>query len=160
MTVSDDLLSNMTQQDPLQRSKEALAAAVKAELSKPIIPGEILPMDGEIETFKGRETIEVTVKNVGDRPIQIGSHYHFFETNRALKFDRERTFGFRLAIPAGASTRFEPGEEKTVMLVAFGGNRLAQGVNGLTEGLLDDPTVQAKAVAFATERGFVKEDAR
>jgi urease beta subunit len=111
----------MDQKDPPQKSKAALAAAVKAELSKPIIPGEILPMDREIEAFKGRETKEVTVKNVGDRPIQIWSHYHFFETNRALKFDREQTFGFRLAIPAGASGRFEPGEDKAVMLVALAG---------------------------------------
>jgi len=124
------------------------------------IPGEILPIDGEIEVLKGRGTQEVTVKNVGDQPIQIGSHYHFFETNRALRFDREQAFGFRLAIPAGASARFEPGEEKTVTLVAFGGNRLSQGVNGLTEGLLNDPSVKAKAVALAKERGFEEEDAR
>ena len=153
------MLAKMNQQEPPQRSKEALAAAVKAELLKPIIPGEILPMNGEIEALKGRETKEVTVKNVGDRPIQIGSHYHFFETNRALRFDREQAFGFRLAIPAGASARFEPGEEKTVTLVAFGGNRLAQGANGLTEELLNDPSVKAKAVALAKERGFENEDA-
>jgi urease beta subunit len=133
---------------------------VKAELSKPNIPGDILPMDGEIEALKGRETKEVTVKNVGDRPIQSGSHYHFFETNCALKIDREQAFGFQLAIPAGASARFEPKEEQTVTLVAFGGNRLTQGVNGLTEGLLNDPSVKAKAVVLAKERGFEKEDAR
>lgn len=96
---------------------------------------------------------------MGNRPIQLGSHYHFFRTNRALKFDREQSLGFRLAIPVGASARFEPGEEKTVMLVAFGGNRIAQGENGLTEGLLNDPSVKAKAVALAKKRGFEKEDA-
>lgn len=148
--------ANMKKQDAPQRSKEALAAAVKAELSAPIIPGEIMTMAGDIEVFKGRETKEVTVKNVGDRPIQVGSHCHFFESNRALKFDREQAFGFRLAIPAGTAVRFEPGEEKKVPLVAFGGNRLAQGVNGLTEGSLDDPKVKAKAVALAADRGFGK----
>ncbi len=147
----------MEKPDAPQRSKEALAAAVKAELAKPIQPGEIMPMDGEIELFKGRETKDVLVKNVGDRPIQVASHCHFFECNRMLKFDREQAFGFRLAIPAGASARFEPGEEKKVSLVAFSGNRLVYGVNGLTEGSLDDPEVKAKAVARANNRGFGKE---
>lgn len=152
--------AKMKKQDAPQRSKEALAAAVKAELSAPIIPGEILTAAGDIEVFKGRETKEVTVKNVGDRPIQVGSHCHFFESNRALKFEREQAFGFRLAIPAGTAVRFEPGEEKKVPLVAFGGNRLAQGVNGLTEGSLDDPKVKAKAVSLAADRGFGKGGAR
>lgn len=146
----------MEDQDAPQRSKEALAAAVKAELARPIIPGEVMPAAGEIELFKGRETKEITVKNLGDRPIQVASHYHFFEANRALQFDRAQAFGFRLAIPAGASARFEPGEEKAVTLVAFGGNRLAQGLNGLTEGLLDDPEVKRKAVALGIGRGFGK----
>lgn len=152
--------AKMKKQDAPQRSKEALAAAVKAELAAPIIPGEILTAAGDIEVFKGRETKEVTVKNVGDRPIQVGSHCHFFESNRALKFEREQAFGFRLAIPAGTAVRFEPGEEKKVPLVAFGGNRLAQGVNGLTEGSLDDPKVKAKAVSLAADRGFGKGGAR
>ena len=152
--------AKMKKQDAPQRSKEALAAAVKAELSAPIVPGEIMTVAGDIEVFKGRETKEVTVKNVGDRPIQVGSHCHFFESNRALKFEREQAFGFRLAIPAGPAVRFEPGEEKKVPLVAFAGNRLAQGVNGLTEGLLDDPKVKAKAVSLAADRGFGKGGAR
>lgn len=152
--------AKMKKQDAPQRSREALAAAVKAELSAPIIPGEILTAAGDIEVFKGRETKEMTVKNVGDRPIQVGSHCHFFESNRALKFEREQAFGFRLAIPAGTAVRFEPGEEKKVPLVAFGGNRLAQGVNGLTEGSLDDPKVKAKAVSLAADRGFGKGGAR
>ncbi len=146
----------MEDQDAPQRSKEALAAAVKVELARPIIPGEVMPAAGEIELFKGRETKEITVKNLGDRPIQVASHYHFFEANRALQFDRAQAFGFRLAIPAGASARFEPGEENAVTLVAFGGNRLAQGLNGLTEGLLDDPEVKRKAVALGIGRGFGK----
>lgn len=152
--------AKMKKQDAPQRSKEALAAAVKAELAAPIIPGEIMTVAGDIEVFKGRETKDVLVKNLGDRPIQVGSHCHFFESNRALKFDREQAFGFRLAIPAGTAVRFEPGEEKKVPLVAFGGNRLAQGVNGLTEGSLDDPKVKAKAVSLAADRGFGKGGAR
>jgi urease beta subunit len=152
--------AKMKKQDVPQRTKEALAAAVKAELSAPIIPGEILTVAGDIEVFKGRETKELAVKNIGDRPIQVGSHCHFFETNRALKFEREPAFGFRLAIPAGTAVRFEPGEEKRVTLVALSGNRLAQGVNGLTDGLLDDPKVKAKAVSLAAERGFGKGGAR
>lgn len=147
-------------QDPTTRTREALAAAVKAELNAPIIPGEITTVGGDIEVFKGRETKDLTIKNLGDRPIQVGSHCHFFESNRALKFDREQAFGFRLAIPAGTAVRFEPGEEKKVTLVALAGNRLAQGVNGLTEGLLDDPKVKAKAVGLAADRGFGKGGAR
>ncbi|NGZ60963.1 MAG: urease subunit beta [Nitrospira sp. LK265] len=150
----------MKKHDAPQRSKEALAAAVKAELSAPIVPGEIMTVAGDIEILKGRETRDVTVQNLGDRPIQVGSHCHFFETNRALKFDREQAFGFRLRIPAGTAVRFEPGEEKKVTLVALAGNRLAQGVNGLTDGLLDDPKVKAKAVGLAAERGFGKGGAR
>jgi urease beta subunit len=113
--------AKMKKQEAPQRSRETLAAAVKAELSAPIVPGEIMTVPGDIEVFKGRETKEATIKNVGDRPIQVGSHCHFFETNRALKFDREQAFGFRLAIPAGTAVRFEPGEEKKVTLVALAG---------------------------------------
>ncbi|MFO0699468.1 MAG: urease subunit beta [Nitrospira sp.] len=152
--------AKMKKQDAPQRSKEALAAAVRAELNAPIIPGEIMTAAGDIEMLKGRETKDVTVKNLGDRPIQVGSHCHFFESNRALKFDREQAFGFRLAVPAGTAVRFEPGEEKKVTLVALAGNRLMQGVNGLTEGLLDDPKVKAKAVGLAADRGFGKGGAR
>jgi urease beta subunit len=152
--------AKMKKVDAPQRSKEALAAAVKAELNAPIIPGEIMTAAGDIEMLKGRETKDVTVKNLGDRPIQVGSHCHFFESNRALKFDREQAFGFRLAVPAGTAVRFEPGEEKKVTLIALAGNRLMQGVNGLTEGLLDDPKVKAKAVGLAADRGFGKGGAR
>ncbi len=134
----------------------SLAAAIKAELSKPIVPGEVLLGAGEIEAFKGRETREVTVANTGDRPIQVGSHCHFFEVNRALTFDREQAYGFRLCIPAGTAVRFEPGEEKRVTLVALAGNRIARGINGLTEGPLGDPSTKAGALARAAERGFLR----
>jgi urease beta subunit len=111
---------------------------------------------GDIEAFRGRQTVELTVANTGDRPIQVGSHCHFFEANRALRFDREKAFGFRLQVPAGTAVRFEPGEEKRVTLVAFGGSRVAHGINGLTNGRLDDPQVRAAAIRRASEQGFAK----
>ncbi|MEL6298480.1 MAG: urease subunit beta [Pseudomonadota bacterium] len=86
-----------------------------------MIPGEVMPADGEIELNAGRASIEVEVANTGDRPIQVGSHYHFFETNPALSFDREKTKGFRLDIAAGTAVRFEPGQSRTVQLVEMAG---------------------------------------
>jgi len=133
----------------------SLAAAIKAELSRPVIPGEVMFGAGDIEANTGRTTKDLTVTNMGDRPIQVGSHCHFFEANRALQFDRESAFGFRLCIPAGTAVRFEPGEEKRVTVVALAGRRVAHGINGLTEGSLDDAQVKAKALARAAERGFV-----
>ncbi|NKB82369.1 MAG: urease subunit beta [Nitrospirales bacterium] len=123
-----------------------------------IIPGQLFLGKGDIVAFEGRRTIEVTVGNTGDRPIQVGSHCHFFESNRALRFDREKAFGFRLSIPAGTAVRFEPGENKDVTLVAIGGNRIAYGINGLTEGSLDDAAVKARALDRATEQGFLQND--
>jgi urease beta subunit len=120
-----------------------------------VIPGEVILGKGDIEAFRGRQTVELTVANTGDRPIQVGSHCHFFEANRALRFDREKAFGFRLQVPAGTAVRFEPGEEKRVMLVAFGGNRVAHGINGLTNGRLDDPQVKTAAFRRAEEQGFI-----
>lgn len=125
----------------------------------PIIPGEILLGEHDIVAFEGRATIKLTVANHGDRPIQVGSHCHFFEVNRALRFDREQAFGFRLKIPSGTAVRFEPGEEKRVSLVAFGGNRIAYGINGLTNGSLDDDKVKAQALTRAAEQGFIVEGA-
>ncbi len=101
-----------------------------------MIPGEILPKDGEIILNEGRETLVVEVSNSGDRPIQVGSHYHFYETNEALRFDRERTRGFRLDIPAGTAVRFEPGQTRKVALVAYGGKRVVHGFNGKVNGPL------------------------
>lgn len=137
-----------------QKTKKSFAAAIKAELGKPVIPGEILAAAGEVEAFHGRETRELTVKNVADRPVQVGSHCHFFESNHALQFDREQAFGFRLCIPAGTAVRFEPGEDKRVTVVALAGNRVAYGINGLTEGSLDDAQVKARALSLAGDRGF------
>ena len=120
-----------------------------------VVPGEIILGDGDIVAFKGRQTVELIVANTGDRPIQVGSHCHFFEANRALRFDREKAYGFRLQVPAGTAVRFEPGEDKRVTLVSIGGNRVAYGINGLVSGRLDDPTVKAKAFAAAREQGFL-----
>jgi len=101
-----------------------------------MIPGEIMPRDGEVEINRGRATVTLEVANCGDRPIQVGSHYHFFETNAALKFDRARSRGFRLDIPAGTATRFEPGQTRTVRLVAYDGARIVHGFNGKIGGAL------------------------
>ena len=99
-----------------------------------MIPGEYVLGDGEIVANPGRRTVELTVANTGDRPIQVGSHFHFFEANRALRFDRAQAFGMRLSIPAGTAVRFEPGDEKRVTLVELGGERRVFGLNGLTAG--------------------------
>jgi urease beta subunit len=137
-----------------QKKGSSLAVAIKTELSKPVVPGQIHFAAGDIELNAGRPTKELLVANTGDRPIQVGSHCHFFESNRALTFDREQAFGFRLSIPAGTAVRFEPGEEKRVTVVALAGRRVAYGINGLTSGSLDDPAVKAKALARAAEQGF------
>jgi urease subunit beta len=102
----------------------------------PMIPGEILVADGDIELNAGRPTVTLTVANTGDRPIQVGSHYHFFETNAALSFDRDKARGFRLDIPAGTATRFEPGQTREVRLVAYAGARRVVGFNGKVNGSL------------------------
>ncbi len=103
-----------------------------------MIPGEICTAAGEIELNQGRETVTVTVENNGDRPIQVGSHYHFYETNPALQFDRETTKGFRLNIAAGTAVRFEPGQQRQVELVAFAGARNIYGFNARVMGALED----------------------
>jgi urease subunit beta len=124
-----------------------------------MIPGEMLPADGPgVERGSGREMVTLTVANTGDRPIQVGSHFCFFEVNRALRFDRERAFGMRLDVPAGTSVRFEPGDEREVRLVALAGRRVVHGFGGLTEGALDDPDVRARALARAAERGYLSDD--
>jgi urease beta subunit len=135
-------------------SKRAGGAAIKKAWLAPIVPGEILYGLGEIEAFEGRETRQMTVSNTGDRAIQVGSHCHFFEVNRALIFGREQAFGFRLCIPAGTAVRFEPGEQKRVTLVALAGDRVVHGINGLTDGAVDDPSTKAAALRRAAERGF------
>jgi urease subunit beta len=117
-----------------------------------IVPGEILPGDEPVTINTGRETATVTVANTGDRPIQVGSHFHFFEVNRALEFDRSAAFGKRLDILAGTAVRFEPGERAEVDLVNIGGKRRVQGMNNLVNGSLNgDPEA---ALTRAHETGF------
>ncbi len=103
-----------------------------------MIPGEIITPAGEIEINAGRTTIRIDIANSGDRPIQVGSHYHFFETNPALIFNREKTRGFRLNIAAGTAVRFEPGQSREVELVAYAGERRVYGFNGAIMGQLEE----------------------
>jgi len=102
-----------------------------------MIPGEYAIKDGELTLNEGREKISLSVSNSGDRPIQVGSHYHFYETNSALEFERETARGFRLDIPAGTAVRFEPGQSRTVDLVAYAGSREVYGFNGKVMGSLE-----------------------
>lgn len=97
--------------------------------------GEVISCNEKIELNKGRKTVSLLVKNIGDRPVQVGSHFHFFEVNKCLSFDRKTAFGFRLDVPSGMSVRFEPGEEKTVQLCSFGGKSEIYGLNNLTNGV-------------------------
>jgi len=101
-----------------------------------MIPGELIVDEGDIELNAGRPTVTVDVANAGDRPIQVGSHYHFFETNAALRFDRALALGYRLDIPAGTAVRFEPGQSRTVQLVALAGDRIVYGFNQKVMGKL------------------------
>jgi len=101
-----------------------------------MIPGELFPAEGEIELNAGRVSIELQVANTGDRPIQVGSHYHFFETNPALRFDRAASRGMRLDIAAGTAVRFEPGQARNVRLIPYAGARIVHGFRGETEGAL------------------------
>lgn len=113
-----------------------------------MIPGEYILAEGDIECNVGRNTINITVVNTGDRPVQIGSHFHFFEVNKQMEFNREKAFGMRLNIAAGTAVRFEPGEEKAVKLVAFGGNKKTVGFNNLVDG----ETISATAKTTAMEK--------
>jgi urease subunit gamma/beta len=109
-------------------------------------PGQYILADGELTLNEGRDTIELDVTNLGDRPVQVGSHYPFFETNALLQFDRAQAFGYRLNIPAGTAVRFEPGERKRVTLVALAGERIVYGGNGWIDGKLDEEIRRKTAV--------------
>lgn len=117
-------------------------------------PGEIMPAEGEIEINAGRETCVLKAVNSGDRPVQIGSHYHFFEVNKALDFDRAAAFGMHLDIPAGTAVRFEPGEVREVELVRYGGSGELHGFSGLTNGDLNDSACRERALDNARAKGF------
>lgn len=121
-----------------------------------MIPGERIVEPGEIELNAGRERVTLRVDNTGDRPVQVGSHTHFFEVNAELSFDRARAYGFRLDIPAGTALRFEPGEGKEVTFVAFGGRRRVYGMNGLVMGDLD--AERENAMKRAKDAGFKGSD--
>jgi urease subunit gamma/beta len=124
----------VTVHNPIPHSKEEIVA------------GEYLIDEGEIELNEAKEVTILEVTNDGDRPVQVGSHYHFFETNASLNFDRAQAYGKRLNIPAGTSVRFEPGSSKEISLVDFGGERYISGFNGLVEGFLDDESTKANAM--------------
>lgn len=111
-----------------------------------LIPGEYLVDEGEIELNASKDIITIEIENKGDRPVQVGSHYHFFEVNKELSFERVKAYGKRIDIPAGTSVRFEPGSKKSVNLIDFVGRRYMSGFNGLVEGFLDDEDTKAKAI--------------
>jgi len=119
-----------------------------------MIPGEYFFDDGEIELNPGRPNITITVNNTGDRPVQVGAHYHFFETNRELVFDRERAYGMHLDLPSGTAVRFEPGDVKDVQLVAYGGRRVVYGFNGLVMGRLDDPYTRQMSIKRCMDQKY------
>ena len=128
---------------------DPIRPGMKAPEGRVGIPGEIRAAEGEIELNAGRERTSLVVKNTGDRPVQVGSHYHFFETNKALDFDRKAAFGFRLDIPAGTAVRFEPGQEKEVTLCTFGGGKVLSGLNNLTNGADRETALErARAAGF------------
>ena len=128
------------------------------ETTGEVTPGEYLPGDGDLTLNLGSEAVEVDVTNTADRPIQVGSHYHFFEANKYLRFDRKAAYGKHLDIAAGTAVRFEPGESHRVRLIDFGGTREAYGFAGLTNGKLDDPAVRDAAFKAAREQGFLGMD--
>jgi len=119
-----------------------------------MIPGEYFFDKGDLELNAGREVVTITVNNTGDRPVQIGSHYHFFEVNRALVFDRTKAYGMRLDLPSGTSVRFEPGDKKTVRLVPYGGHRTVFGFNALVSGRLDDPYTKEQSIKRCLDQGY------
>jgi len=124
------------------------------KIEQSVEPGAILPVDGEIELNAGRDRMTLSVLNTGDRPIQVGSHYHFFEANKELEFDRASAFGMHLDIAAGTAVRFEPGDTVEVELVSFGGDAEIRGLNGLTEGSTRSGAVKQAALERARAAGF------
>ncbi len=119
-----------------------------------MIPGEYLFDGPDIELNAGRPVVTIRVTNRGDRPIQVGAHYHFFETNRELFFDREKAYGMRLDLPSGSSARFEPGDSKEVQLIPYGGRRVVYSFNALVMGRLDDPYTRQSSLKRCAEQGY------
>lgn len=118
------------------------------------IPGEMIFDDGNLIINEGKDTAEINVTNTADRPVQVGSHFHFFEVNKELEFNRLMAYGMRLDIPSGTAVRFEPGETKRVRLVEIGGNRVGYGLNDLVSGKIDDDDIKKAALKKAAELGF------
>ena len=135
----------VTVHDPIRPGKKKVGG---------VSPGELDCEEGEVEINAGRRSITIKVVNTGDRPVQIGSHYHFFETNKALEFNRASAFGLRLDIPAGTAVRFEPGEAKEVILTEFGGTQELYGLNNLTNGQISSQDIKDQALKRARARGF------
>jgi urease beta subunit len=117
-------------------------------------PGEYILDGPDVELNPGRPVVTLTVTNTGDRPVQVGAHYHFFETNRALVFDRVKAYGMRLDLPSGTSVRFEPGDTKPVNLIPFGGTRVVYGFNDLVDGRLDDPHTREVSLKRCVDQGY------
>jgi urease subunit gamma/beta len=139
-------------------SRESAAGMGTAPIKTEGQIGELQAADGELVLNDGRDTVRLPVTNRGDRPIQVGSHYHFIETNRALVFDRAKAYGMRLDIPAGTAVRFEPGEMKTVTLVGIAGRRVIRGGSALADGPVSDEN-KSRALSLVAERGFGNEAA-
>jgi urease beta subunit len=119
-----------------------------------MVPGEYILDGPDIELNPGRPVVTISVTNTGDRPVQIGAHYHFFETNKALVFDRVKAYGMRLDLPSGTSVRFEPGDTKEVKLVPYGGRRVVYGFNALVSGRLDDPYTREQSIKRCIDQGY------
>ena len=142
----EDGAKTVTVWQPIRPGKETREAGLR--------PGAILAEDGEIELNSGVDKTTMVVLNTGDRPVHVSTHFHFFECNRELEFDRAGAFGYRLDLPAGATARFDPGESKEVILTKIAGTGEVTGLNRLTEGSIHDPVVKAAALRRARERGF------
>jgi urease subunit beta len=119
-----------------------------------MIPGEYIFDGPDLELNPGRPVVTLSVNNTGDRPVQIGAHYHFFEVNKALVFDRVKAYGMRLDLPSGTSVRFEPGDTKEVKLISYGGRRIVYGFNGLVSGRLDDPYTRETSLKRCVDQGY------
>ncbi|GFG54155.1 Urease subunit alpha [Mycolicibacterium agri] len=133
---------------------DAIGPGSRTPSEPTVVPGEILPADGELELNTGRSCVTLFVENTGDRPIQVGSHFHFFEVNRALRFDRAASFGMRLDIPSGTAVRFEPGETQEVSLTRYGGEQTVVGQNDVTNGATTDPA-PAELLERMRTQGFL-----
>ncbi len=152
-----DLISMIQVEVPFQMAPNWLRSMTqsgRAQKVGGVSPGELDCEEGDIEINAGRRSVTIKVVNTGDRPVQIGSHYHFFETNKALEFDRASAFGLRLDIPAGTAVRFEPGEAKEVVLTEFGGTQELYGLNNLTNGQISSQDIKDQALERARTRGF------